>query len=84
MTIGCDNRFVVFYSEISNVANMGSRSFPKEFAVALPYEERREALGGSVTKQIPFDLAHTRARLALDLSSTLAGIFERAEDIKTD
>jgi hypothetical protein len=63
----------------------GQKILPQEFAVALPYVERREALGGGTSNEVnTVDLVHTRARLALDLISTLAGIFERAEDIKPD
>lgn len=65
---------------------MGSGSFRKEFAVGVAGrgEKRREALGASFNEVSFVDLVHTRARLALDLISTLAGIFERAEDIKPD
>jgi hypothetical protein len=59
----------------------GQKILPQEFAVALPYVERREALGGTSNEVNTVDLVHT---LALDLINTLAGIFERAEDIKPD
>jgi len=72
-----------FFPEISNVADMGSRSFRKN----LPWRCRtwREALGGTSNEinSVNLLVVHTRARLALDLISTLAGILERAEDIKT-
>ena len=79
VTMGCDNGFVVYFPEISNVANMGSRSFRKNLPWALPYAERREALGGTSNKVNSVDLVNTRARLTLNLISTLAGIVERAD-----